>query len=250
MIPVIINNRDLMPQKLLRQILDLRGVGPIHLIDNASTYPPLLEWMSVRSYEFRNVAIWRNSSNGGPRAACRLVNTMRDAWTVQGIQYYATTDSDLDLEGVPVDALQVFSHELAVTGSLVKVGCALRIDDLPDTRVGRAAKWNEGQHWKTGFPIGFSHIGVGENRVAPAFQADIDTTFAVYRLNPPWTGAYGPSVRVAGEYQARHLPWYHTDENRPPDYQWYLQHADPTGTVYTAVEVDRLRPRQHSRPIP
>lgn len=39
------------------------------------------------------------------------------------------------------------------------------------------------------------------------FQADIDTTFAVYRKSN-FTGNFFDAIRVAGNFEAIHLPWY------------------------------------------
>ena len=243
MIPVIINNRDIDPRPLINQIKRFQELGELHLIDNASTYPRTVEhrdwcaWvhdglqvgtLEPMSCDYYCPPIVHRWENCGPRAACRLVNQMRDEWTRQGVEFYATTDSDLDLSGVPADALRQFVELLSMNRGIVKVGCALRLDDLSDTPQGRLARESEAKHW---------HIpSIDTPRRIQAYHSDIDTTFAVYRLNPPWDGSYGPSVRIAGEYTARHLPWYHTDENRPPDYQWYLDHCDPQGTFYTAAE--------------
>lgn len=244
MIPIIINNRDLMPQNLLRQIMQLDGVGPGQLIDNASTYPPLLEWFKDPGFWPAWFGIYR-WPNSGPRAACRLVNELREQWTKLSVEYYATTDSDIDLDGVPANVLQVAAEILRTKPEIVKVGLALRLDDLPDTKPARLARAAEEKHWQNEIEIHIRSFDLALQACpsVTAYRADIDTTFAVYRLNPPWDGSYGPSIRLAGRYQARHLPWYHTDTNRPPDYQWYLDHADPTGTYYTAAEIASRAPK-------
>lgn len=231
MIPVIINNRDIHPRNIVRHCQRMDG-AEVWLIDNASTFPQTIRYRDSPPSPL-NVVRWQNT---GPRAACKLVNRMREEWTRQGVEFYATTDSDLDLTGVPSDALKFFAGILGANRNFVKVGCALRLDDLPDTPQGRLARKSEAKHNHHSWPL---HNGI-------AYNADIDTTFAVYRLNPPWDGSYGPSARIAEwhwpnrcDYTARHVPWYHTDENRPPDYQWYLDHCDPTGTFYTAMEKAR-----------
>jgi hypothetical protein len=229
MIPVIINNRDIDCRKLIGQIMSMGGAKQVHMIDNGSTYPPLVEWMDSSKFEDDGIHIHR-WPNTGPRAACKLVNELREVWTRSGVEFYATTDSDLDLSGVPSDLLTTCAHFLGTVGGLIKVGPALRLDDLPDTPQGRLAREAESKHWRD---------RANCSNELECWLADIDTTLAVYRLNPPWDGSYGPSVRLAGAYQARHLPWYNTDANRPPDHQWYLDHCDPQGTFYTAMEKAR-----------
>jgi hypothetical protein len=240
MIPVIINNRDIDPRGIVKECWRLAGpLGVVHLIDNESTYDNTLAaldyWDEFSGRAFPAVVygipIVHRWPNTGPRAACRLVNQMREEWTRQGVEFYATTDSDLDLTGVPSDLLTQCSGWLRNHPKLVKAGCALRLGDLPDTPQGRLARESEAKHWAN---RAFEWV---ERR--DVYSADIDTTLAVYRLNPPWDGSYGPSVRLAGAYQARHLPWYQTDANRPPDHQWYLDHCDPQGTFYTAMEKAR-----------
>ena len=74
----------------------------------------------------------------------------------------------------------------------VKVGCSLRIDDLPDTPRSEQIRDHESKFWTPG-PEGW-------------YEADIDTVGAMYRPESGWAG-YGPSLRSA-KYIARHMPWY------------------------------------------
>ena len=48
-IPVIINNRNLFtwPKAMVERIKEYDGVGEIIIVDNDSTYPPLLEWYAT-----------------------------------------------------------------------------------------------------------------------------------------------------------------------------------------------------------
>lgn len=240
-IPVLINNRDLLCRDLVDQCRALDG-AEVYVIDNGSTYPPTVEWWEWACGEIARgfQPLWRSTGfgdpagpcgvravNGGPRAACWYVNKLRSHWLRQGIQYYATTDSDLDLTGVPADFLQVAVRWLMCHPELVKVGVALDLDMVTS----HAIVEREADFWRRQFR--------SNQRDELAYLADIDTTLAVYRLDPPWDGSYGPSVRLAGPYTARHLPWYHTRDNRPPDYQWYMEHCDPSQTVYTRLSFDQ-----------
>jgi hypothetical protein len=248
-IPVLINNRDLHPGAIVKQCQRLEQ-AEVYLIDNGSTFPPTLDYL--RAGDERSHFVYREFNpagsgyfrsrlartptavvNGGPRAACWYVAHFRSAWLQRGIRYYATTDSDLDLSRIPRDALTLFASMLEEHPELVKVGCALSLADLPDTPAAIRAFRSEADYWANDVTSWHRPIG------APIYAAPIDTTFAVYRLDPPWDGAYTPAWRVAGPYTARHLPWHHTDDDRPADYRWYLDHADPQGTVYTAAEIAR-----------
>ncbi|RPI80654.1 MAG: hypothetical protein EHM42_11820 [Planctomycetaceae bacterium] len=224
-IPVIINNRDLDPGRLIGQVERLCG-GEIHLIDNASTYPPLVRFLDEFAADFHGTLHIHRFGNQGPRAACTVVNQLRASWTARGITHYATTDSDLDLEGVRADLLGQFAAILDADSQLVKVGSALRINDLPNTPLADYARTAEQKFWVDRYPTD----------IVPdlCYRGDLGETLAVYRLNPAWSGDYGPAVRVAGRYQVRHVPWYHTTENRPADHCWYIDHCRTDWTVYTA----------------
>ena len=48
-IPVIINNRNLLtwPKAMVRDLSKWEGIGDIYIVDNGSTYEPLLEWYAT-----------------------------------------------------------------------------------------------------------------------------------------------------------------------------------------------------------
>jgi hypothetical protein len=256
-IPVIVNNRDLEVQNLLLDLCRL-GASEIHLIDNASTYPPLVSWLNsapthlVRptpradgSYDNVKLSIWRSDQNLGPRAACRVANVARGMWERLGITHYATTDSDLDLSSIPDNALQLFAEASAYFtaryGTCTRVGVALSLD-LPEVPAARLARTNEETYWDGRRRISwFPPAPPWHGEPVPMFFTPIDTTLAVIPLNPGWNGDYEPAYRVAGQYTAKHRPWYHDDSNRPADFRHYLAHANPAGTVYTAAELTSPR---------
>ena len=255
-IPVIVNNRDLEVQTLLLDLCRL-GASEIHLIDNASTYPPLVSWLNsapthlVRptprpdgSYDAVKLTIWQSSQNFGPRAACRVANCAREPWTERGITHYATTDSDLDLSSLPDNALQLFAEASAYFskcyGQCTRVGVALSLD-LPDVPAARLARSREQSYWDSRRQVSWYPPDPWTTDPVRMYLAPIDTTLAVIPLDPAWNGDYEPAYRVAGPYTAKHRPWYHDDSNRPADFRHYLAHANPAGTLYTAEEKARTR---------
>lgn len=206
MIPILINNRDLLnPVKnLVEYFLDVPE-AEIVLADNASTYPPLLDW-----YKSCPVEVHHLGGNFGPRAAQRLITHRTD------VKYFFMCDPDLDFTGVPKDFLQVFVEALEMNAEIHGVGVSLRMDDLPDTPSAISAKRIEppatirDEYW---------------------FSQGCDTAGVLRRFT--WGGSYA-GLRSA-KHVVRHLPWYHSDSNRPPDFQWFLDNCDPQGTVYTAA---------------
>lgn len=178
---------------------DIRRFGckPV-IVDNASTYPPLLKWLDEQT----TAPVVRMAENLGPRAA----------WTlgIQRQERYIVTDGDLDLSEIPDDAMDVLDAGFALDPSAHKVGFSLRIDDLPPDGVLTAAvrEW-EARYWTR--PVGERY-----------FRADIDTTFAMYDSRRPGN-AYGPALRTAPPYTARHLPWYWTRETMTGEIRYYLK---------------------------
>lgn len=201
MIPLyIINfNRLEYVKQLLAYVEKLRDVEPI-IIDNQSTYPPLLEW-----YEQCPVDIVHMDHNDGPRAA----------WSgcvdLQRSKYFAVTDPDIDLSGVPKDVMDLLQDGLEHE-DVEKCGVSLRIDDLPDTTMGIRARTHEAGFWV-------------DRRDEWFFNAEIDTTFALYRSSRPGF-VYGPALRTDWPYIARHLPWYITEETATDEDRYYWQHLD------------------------
>lgn len=193
MIPVYVNtfNRLTTTRRLCEQIAALDNAVPI-VVDNASTWEPLLEWYEQCPFE-----VIRLTDNLGHHAPwkCGATSRMNEG-------YYCVTDCDLDLEGVPVDLMHTLTVPLiSWTAPPVKSGVALRIDDLPVWQT-QVKDW-ESRFWRQPIADRFKVI---------RYWAPIDTTLAMYRANTPVriaTRVAGiKSVRTAGPYTARHMPWY------------------------------------------
>jgi len=203
--PVIITVRDRLT--CLQQLLNwLESVGQneIWLCDNASTYPPLVEFLKSTKYN-----VVRNGYNLGHRAPwlSGLVPELGHD------RYFIISDPDiLPDENTPLDVFELFEETLRKNPKLDKVGFSLRIDDLPDHYVHKQAviTW-ESQFWRDKLPSGF-------------YSAPIDTTFAMHR---PGVGHLNSnSLRSAPPYTARHLPWYYDLSKPTAEDDYYNQHAD------------------------
>ncbi len=195
-VPIVINNfnRLSMLQKLISG-LETRGYTNIFIIDNNSTYAPLLKWYEQCKYPVymlnRNVgylSIWETG----------IYKQFTDS-------YFAYTDSDIEIcPECPENFMQYFIELLKKHPKALKVGFSLKIDDIPEHYENKdeVIKW-EKQFWENKIK--------GEN----AFFAPIDTTFAVYR--PFFKGGVIDFdlkyIRTDHPYSARHLPWYQDSEN-------------------------------------
>ena len=202
--PIIINVRDrLSPLLLLLEWLESVGQREIWLCDNASTYPPMIEFLNTTPHR-----VVFTKFNLGKRAPwlSGLVPEVGNG------RYFVVTDPDVvPTEDCPTDALQFFKRSLQEHPEINKIGFSLKLDDLPDTFVHKqnVIEW-ESQFW-----------------TIPAFnefyRAPIDTTFAMY---PPGLG-HGPHhLRSAPPYEARHLPWYQNSARPTEEDTYYATHAD------------------------
>jgi len=213
MIPVYVNvfNRISTTRTLCDQIARLDNAVPV-IIDNASTWEPLLDWYaSDCPYE-----VVRLRENLGQHAPWLSGVISQDSAEVYGV-----TDCDLDIEGVPVDALARLSEPFSWQSARpVKSGLSLRIDDLPPWQAS-VRQW-ESRWWRRVVPGGRFYF------------AAIDTTFALYRGDTLHATCMSVAnvlcVRSAAPYTARHVPWYLDGENLDEENANYFATANDSNS--------------------
>ncbi len=179
----------------------------IIIIDNASTYEPLLEYYDSIPYE-----VIRLPYNGGHKVF----------WTDGRFEkyrndFYIVTDPDLEpVDECPEDFLEKFLTVLKKYPFVKKVGFSLKIDDIPRESVfaDEAFKW-EKQYYD---------VGLKKDNI---FYAGIDTTFALYApehlsKNIDWYKGF----RVGYPYQAKHLPWYKSDTELTKEDVFYSENKE------------------------
>lgn len=203
-VPVIINCRDRV--SCLRRLvawLEDAGHENIVLLDNASTYPPLLEYLGRCGHRVERLD--RNLGHTALWQAAALERSIREQWFV-----YSDPDVVPDESCAP-DLVARLREILERNQGSVKAGPALRTDDLPD-HYHLKAHVIEHERQFYGNPLG-----------PDLYQSFIDTTFAVYRPGTPYS--HGPALRST-RYRARHLAWY-LDSNALDDEEiYYRTHAD------------------------
>lgn len=196
--PVYINcfNRLSCTKQLAEQCSKLEQVKEVVLIDNASTYPPLLDWYRT-GCPYRVIRLEENLGIMAPWE-CRTVFETKGK--------YVVTDCDLDIGTVPKHVLGLLNYALDKYEDRAKVGLSLEIDDLPDEYLFKQRVLEiENKYW--------------QNKIDKFWDAPIDTTFALYSPDRP---IGGPSLRTSRPYTAKHLPWYITEPNEEDIY--YLDH--------------------------
>ncbi|HHX11443.1 MAG TPA: glycosyltransferase family 2 protein [Clostridiales bacterium] len=205
-IPIIINNRN--RYTFLKEQIEwfqARGYTNIIVLDNASTYPPLLEY-----YESLDCEIVYLGKNLGYKA---LEQT--DLYKKIRKSYFVYTDPDVvPADECPANFMETFLLLLHRYPLVQKVGFSLKIDDLPDEyeKKDEVIAWEQ-KHW--------------ERKLDDiSYQASIDTTFALHR---PYARISKPAcfkmIRTAPPFTAHHLPWYFSTDNPSEEEQYYKDHA-------------------------
>ena len=202
-IPIIINSRDQL-SSLKQQVDWLVAAGCTHftILDNASTFPPLLDYLASAP-----VNVVRLPENLGPHSMWQP--GLRAQLGIDGP--FVFTDPDVvPIAECPHDVVAHLYDILMSRPSCGTVGLGLKIDDLPDQYAWkpRVLEW-EAQFWR--------------KRVGPGlFYGKLDTTFALHASysKPPQR-----AIRTGYPYLARHLPWYADTRNPSPESVYYAKHA-------------------------
>ena len=204
-VPIIINNFNRLTslKKMIEQLENL-GYHNIHIIDNKSTYKPLLDYykeikhhvyLFKKNYGF--LALWKS----------KLYKKFKN-------QYFVYTDSDILLnENCPKDFM-IYLYNKMCQYDASKVGFGLKIDDIPDYNPNKKEIIkHENQFW--------------ENKLEEnIYKARIDTTFALYKPNLKYgVNSLGEHIRICGDYLSIHTPWYNNPLNLSEEEQYYINNS-------------------------
>lgn len=223
---------------MIEQLADL-GCKNITVIDNASTYKPMLEYLDRVA---KMVTVVRLKENLGPR------NLIYNPFNFSIFpRFFCVTDPDLVFnDQMPrnfVAELLNISMELE-SG---KVGLALDITKRDkmvqeDIMVGKSLKiWeHEAKHWEQKI------FNLPEGQ--PVFKAEIDTTFALYNkdfFDPYDEGQFSlrkflSALRVGGNFTCQHLPWY-KENGLPAEEENYYRRAAKDSFYLKADENQKTR---------
>lgn len=213
-IPIIINNfnqYDYLLQ-LLKSLTD-RGYENIIILDNSSSYPPLLDF--YEKTKFRVIKLGKNYGH--------LALWKSGIYKKFQNKYFVYTDPDVVIDDMcPCDFMEHFFRVMKKYKLSSKVGFSLRIDNLPncfDHKL-KVESW-ETQFWTKQIEKGL-------------YAAPIDTTFALYRpLTKYGANCYENHIRVGFPYSLRHLPWYIDSRNLTENMKYYIQSCNRS-THWTA----------------
>lgn len=205
--PIFIISRDRLTclSKLIERLMS-DGYHRISIVDNDSTYEPLLDWYKEVNEDV-NVFYIDNVGPIGPWHVPELNEIMQQ-------EKFVVTDPDVfPSQECPGDYIEHMHWILDNVEHWDKVGPCLNIFDLPAhyAHADRAFRW-ESQFWHNKGPHN-------------TFNAPIDTTFALNIPGNPYkiTGA----LRMNRPYMFDHAPWYLDFDNLPEDELFYINRLNP-----------------------
>ena len=220
--PIHVTNRDNLDRGFRRLVAWLRqaGHGNITVIDNGSTWPPLLAFYD-KSPELN---VLRLTTNMGPYAFWHL------GMQVQQAAPFVVTDPDVvPAVACPSDLVERMLWAMeTLPATPCKVGPSLRVDNLPaHYRLHKEVVAWESQWWQR-------TVTVGESVVA--YDALIDTTFALYKAGSGSWPSEGTHYRLAPPYELEHVPWYEDSRHPSEEAAYYREHIDTQWTHWTKLE--------------
>ncbi len=209
---IIISFNQLEHLKNLVSFLLDRNFTNIVIVDNCSTYGPLLDYFETIKDK---VTLERQASNLGYRVFFNSPELI-EKYT-KG--YYIITDPDiLPNPKLPENFLKSFISELGNNfNKVTKVGFALNLQNIPDfyPNKDKVIHWEE-KYWK--------------DEIKPEiYNADIDTTLALYKPLYPKRFKnvnYYKALRFAGNYTCEHMGWFIDPNDYNNEQRHYFGVAD------------------------
>ena len=213
---IIARDRFTMIKNTVEQVQRL-GCVPV-IVDNASTYPPLLEWYSEVRY---NVVRLGDSCQGKfPHRnvwtyVLPSISIFQHRWNTD---YYVVTDPDLDLSDLPSDTLEKLKIGLN-KGLVHKCGLSLEISNCHPEWQDKVVAW-ERQFWDS--PVYYNE--------QIYYSAPIDTTFALYNIYNAFDlltySCHAKALRIGFPYSVMHIPWHVGKADWTEEDKYYYEHMN------------------------
>lgn len=223
-IPVIINNCNLLtyPKQMVEYISKFTNVGDIIIVDNSSTYEPLLDW-----YETNPCTIIKtNNSSYLTPWHLELPQTLKS-------KYYIVTDPDLDLSITPIDTLLYLEEKIKYCKKYDKIGLSLK-------------NWNVSElspyhHFlKSWASVTWNTDSIEDGLLT---NQQVDTTFAIYSID---NNPRGNSCATYLPYSVNHIPWDFTSDliadmkNQNYEYYYYLCNSNGSSSYKSFINFKEI----------
>ena len=215
-IPIIIicYNNYLYVKNTLEQILKINGeyYKNIQIVNNKSTCEDTINFLNSV-----NVTVIHNEDNYGPWISPYDNKHIYDVLPDK----FILTDPDLQLnENIPSNFIEILSN-LSDTYNTPRIGFALSIDDFEEFYQGPYVRGLSIYDWEKNFWE--CKINNVEYEL---YWAGVDTTFCL--INKKNIHNHIGSIRIAGNFTAKHLPWYKNNKIYNNIYEVYVQNNSQT----------------------
>jgi hypothetical protein len=194
-------NRLTTTKKMVEDLFKLNGNARINIIDNASTYEPLLAWYE----EIKNdVNIIKQQTNLGPWTFFYSGHSSKCT-----DDFYIYSDADLELNpNMPHNWQEIMMEYYKKYNR--KPSLVLRLDDVPESKMKDHIKHHQSVCW---YPTEEENI----------YNAVTDMTFS---FDAKSAGYRYDSIRIGGDFACRHIPWYVNHDDISEEEKYYLEHLD------------------------
>lgn len=222
--PILINNfnrLDLL-EKQIDWLLSLEDKVSIIIVDNLSTYPPLLDFYKKIKHPLVQV-VYLNFNSWRKGAEYLGEKKLKD------FEKYIITDSDLlPYPDTPKNLVSHISNLMDKYPEYNHIGTSLEINDIPDKNPMKEKVIRfESDYWTP-------KTKELNNEV---YVAKIDSTFAMYRRSSKVLKTY-PALRTKRPYTLKHIDWYLAPSDFSEEYIYYLKSCKSFATWATQLKKD------------
>jgi hypothetical protein len=206
---------------MYQYLSNIKDIEPI-IIDNNSTYTPLLNW-----YNSNNINVIRLKENLGHMAFWESGIYKN----YEGKEYYGLTDPDLDLSNIPTDFVDLLLNGLNNDLGIYKCGFTLEEKYVPPENPSYILDGfieSPTEYWKEAVFVNGKKY----------YNTLTDTTFCIYSPNFKYDrdnfyNTFYKSLRSDRPYTADHLPWYITSEKTKTEGKKYILLDDELYNYYS-----------------
>ena len=229
-IPIIINSFNRY-SSLIRLVGWLKAAGHnrIFIIDNDSTYQPLLDYLKKLEAE-AEIAVVRLGGNFGHKALwdCNILTKLNI-----NTEFVYTDPDIVPSPDCPKDLVWMLRSILKEDPSIAKAGPGLRLDNIPDhfKHKQEVINWEQ-RYWLKPAARG-------------AFLASIDTTFALYRPQSDHE-LMGKAVRLGWPYLVAHEGWFINHDSPSAEDKHYFSCAKAATSAWASAEPSVSAPWRQS----
>ena len=222
MIPIFILTCDRLTvlKKSIQSYYDyIKTPFEIVIIDLGSTYEPTREFLRHLEYEGKKV-YWKERVFLKRQFNKPIGEAVQDYFRNHPKSNYIVTDSDIALDNVEGDILEVYTFLLEKFPRMPHVGPIMRTDDLPDCfpRKEGIINWEKKLNSRRVNSIQY------KGKTIKYISSYLDSTFRMNRAGTLWKRAKR-AFRVLPPYGSKHLDWYLDPENLTEDHKYYMEHA-------------------------